>query len=532
MKKYTSELTAFIYIISFTLGLVGYLQTNEFDFISSCYNSLRLFILEFDGSVDNIPFLLNLSRFLSPLILASSIFLALKEYFNIALLNFKIRHLSGHTIVFCNNESDINFIHKKPNTLLVTNILFDGLSLTSENINDIEKVNIEKAEKVILLNDDRTNLSYLREIKKRFSNLKNITLYIRLEDNENVRMFNRFKLNTNFKKELLINPRQLFSREVFLNNPAVDYVNHHKKVPHALISGEYENIKWLIFEMANISHYPSLKNLKVTLIGNKSEKHKKMLIDEFPNIDQIIDFHIIVKSSTSISKEDLSLLDITAIYISEKTLEESQITASHLKRIFYSNKTNSINTCVINFGFGLIDDVYETGAFNSEFNIRYFDYKTLEDLNIIQHLDVYDIIAKSIHNCYNKIYKGTEEWATLSETMKMSNRYQAYHTNIKLGYLGYIVDVNSKADKISITYSESQLGVLAQMEKRRWNAERLLSGWIYGKKGDEFKRLKIHNLLVPWEKLDEKEKQKDRDTVANITNTITALGFSLTKVDE
>ena len=42
-----------------------------------------------------------------------------------------------------------------------------------------------------------------------------------------------------------------------------------------------------------------------------------MLIDEFPNIDKVIDFSTIVKSSTSISKEDLSLLDITAVYISE-----------------------------------------------------------------------------------------------------------------------------------------------------------------------------------------------------------------------
>jgi hypothetical protein len=529
MKKYIVELTAFTYIISFTLGLVGYLQTNEFDFISCCYNSLRLFILEFDGSVDNIPFLLNLSRFLSPLILASSILLALKEYFNMILLNFKIRHLSGHTIVFCNNESDINFIHKKSNTLLVTNVLCDGLLITSENINDIDKVNIEKAEKVILLNDDRTNLTYLKEIKKRFSNLKNITLYIKLEDNENVRMFNRFKLNTNFKKELLINPRQLFSREVFLNNPAVDFVNHHNKVPHGLIYGEYENIKWLIFEMANISHYPSLKNLKVTLIGNESEKQKEMLIDEFPNIDEVIDFSTIVKSCRSISKEDLSLLDITAIYISEKTLEESQITASHLKRIFYSNKTDSINTCVINFGFGLIDDVYETSEFNSEFNIKYFDYKILENLDIIQHLDVYDLIAKSIHDYYKDLYGG-EDWESLSETMKMSNRYQAYHTIIKLGYLGYVVDVDSKSDKISIDYSQSQLDVLAQMEKRRWNAERLLSGWIYGEEKNN--DLKIHNLLVPWEELDEKEKQKDRDTLANITTTITALGFSLYKIDE
>ena len=528
MKKYIAEITAFTYIVSFTLGLIGYLQTNEFDFISCCYNSLRLFILEFDGSTNNIPFLLNVSRFLSPLVLASSIFLALKHYFSDLFLRFRIKNLQNHTIVFCNDESDINFINKESNILLVTNVVCDGLLLTSENINDIDKVNIEKATKVILLNDDTTNLSYLKQIKKRYSNLNNITLYIKLENNENVRMFNRFKLNTNFKKELLINPMQLFSREILLKNPALDYVNHNNKVPHSLISGEYEDIKWLIFEMANIGHYSSLKNLKVTLLGNESERQKMMLVDEFPNIDQVIDFSTIVKSSTSIAIEDLSLSDITAIYIAERTLEESQITATHLKRIFYVANSD-INTCVINFGFGLIDDVYETAAFNSRFNIEFFDYKILESLNIIQHLDVYDIIAKSIHNYYKKLYGG-EDWETLSETIKMSNRYQAYHTNIKLGYLGYVVDINSKADKTSIAYSELQLDVLAQMEKRRWNSERLLSGWIYGEERSD--ELRIHNLLVPWEELDEKEKQKDRDTLANITNTITALGFSLTKGNE
>ena len=110
MKKYIAEITAFTYIVSFTLGLIGYLQTNEFDFISCCYNSLRLFILEFDGSTNNIPFLLNVSRFLSPLVLASSIFLALKHYFSDLFLRFRIKNLQNHTIVFCNDESDIYYL--------------------------------------------------------------------------------------------------------------------------------------------------------------------------------------------------------------------------------------------------------------------------------------------------------------------------------------------------------------------------------------------------------------------------------------
>ena len=55
-----------------------------------------------------------------------------------------------------------------------------------------------------------------------------------------------------------------------------------------------------------------------------------------------------------------------------------------------------------------------------------------------------DLIAKSIHDYYKDIYG--EDWESLSETMKMSNRYQAYHTElVKLGFLGYIVNIGSNA---------------------------------------------------------------------------------------
>ena len=528
LEKYSTELTAFSYMTCFTLGLVGYLQTNEFDFASAFYNSLKLFTLGYD-TVDDIPLILNISRFLSPLVLASSIYIVLKEYLDKILLAFRIKQLTNHTIIFCGTELDVDILDKQGNTLFVTNALCDSLSHPSKNINDIEKVNIKKAKKIILFNDDRTNLTYLKEINKRFPQLKELNIYIKLEENENVRMFNRFKLKTNFKNVILINPRQLFSRQVVLKHPALDYVNDHKQTPHSLISGEYENIKWLIFEMANISHYPSLKNLKVTLVGNQSKDQKKRLIDEFPNIDQVIDISTIVKASNNILKDDISVLDVTAIYISEKTLEESQITASHLKRILHSNTTNSITTCVMNFGLGLIDDIYKTAEFNKNFHINYLDYKMFGDSNIIQHLDLYDGIAKSIHNYFQKLYGG-KDWHNLSESIKMSNRYQAYHTNIKLGYLGYIVDIDSKGNKIDLMYTESQLNVLAKIEKRRWNAERLLGGWIYGEERNN--ELRIHNLLVPWEKLNEIEQQKDRDTILNITNTINSLGYSITKFED
>jgi len=54
----------------------------------------------------------------------------------------------------------------------------------------------------------------------------------------------------------------------------------------------------------------------------------------------------------------------------------------------------------------------------------------------------------------------------------------------------------------------------ANMEHRRWNADRLLSGWTYGKDRDD--ELKIHDNLVDWEDLPDGIKNKDIETINNI----------------
>ena len=58
------------------------------------------------------------------------------------------------------------------------------------------------------------------------------------------------------------------------------------------------------------------------------------------------------------------------------------------------------------------------------------------------------------------------------------------------------------------------LEMLAEAEHERWMQSKLDEGWAYAPKTDRAK--KLHKCLVPWEKLPDKEKEKDRDLVRGI----------------
>jgi len=69
--------------------------------------------------------------------------------------------------------------------------------------------------------------------------------------------------------------------------------------------------------------------------------------------------------------------------------------------------------------------------------------------------------------------------------------------------------------------------LLAEVEHRRWNAEQLLNGWIYGKERNN--ALKIHDNIVPYKKLSEPIKDYDRDAVINIPLILASVGLLVKK---
>lgn len=108
-------------------------------------------------------------------------------------------------------------------------------------------------------------------------------------------------------------------------------------------------------------------------------------------------------------------------------------------------------------------------------------------------------------------------WADLSEDLRESNRQQADHTRIKLRAIGCdLARRDDPADpRLPVKeFTRAEVELMAEMEHRRWNAERWLAGWRYGTPTDKPRRINAN--LVDWASLDHSIQEYDREAVRDI----------------
>ena len=67
-----------------------------------------------------------------------------------------------------------------------------------------------------------------------------------------------------------------------------------------------------------------------------------------------------------------------------------------------------------------------------------------------------------------------------------------------------------------------ELEVISIMEHNRWWADRALNGWQLGPVRNDIQ--KVHPNMVPYDELSEADKQKDRDSVMEMTKILRSEG--------
>jgi hypothetical protein len=140
-------------------------------------------------------------------------------------------------------------------------------------------------------------------------------------------------------------------------------------------------------------------------------------------------------------------------------------------------------------------------------------------------------LARAIHERYRKANAAKRaagdpamaEWESLDEGLKESNRRQADHIPVKLKAAGY--DFAPAAGKARpVKFEPSEIETMARMEHERWVAEKLLAGFTAGARDNA---AKTSPYLVPWDELDAKIKDIDRQAVREIPELLASAGFEI-----
>jgi hypothetical protein len=125
-----------------------------------------------------------------------------------------------------------------------------------------------------------------------------------------------------------------------------------------------------------------------------------------------------------------------------------------------------------------------------------------------------------------KTHNALLPFAELPEDLKEENRLNVYDIPAKLAMSGYVM-IPARSNEPSFTFPGDDLECLAEVEHNRWARSRLDDGWTYAPETNKNK--KQHKCLVPWEKLPEEEKEKDRDMVRGIPVILARAGYAIVK---
>jgi len=134
-------------------------------------------------------------------------------------------------------------------------------------------------------------------------------------------------------------------------------------------------------------------------------------------------------------------------------------------------------------------------------------------------------LAKAIHEKFrqdNAANKDPDDesmraWDDLLDEFRDSNRHQADFIPVQLDAIGCEITTGPPASFTG--FSPGEIAQLAEREHERWEAERRLGGWCFGRVE---KPRHIHHDLLPWLDLDDGTQEYDRNAVKAIPGLLAA----------
>ena len=147
-------------------------------------------------------------------------------------------------------------------------------------------------------------------------------------------------------------------------------------------------------------------------------------------------------------------------------------------------------------------------------------------------------VARAIHEEYIELQKktgGTPEtnpsicpWNELPRRLKESNLRQVEDIWKTLHAIHCTIGLSTNAREPLFVFTANEVEFLAEREHERWVDERIKKGWIFSNVRDY--QQKIHDCIIPWEKLAEAQREKDRNAVRALPGILAKVNLKIIRL--
>ncbi len=549
-KTHQYEIMGVAAIFAFGLGIHGFwtYDSNCNGFFEAVYMSLQLFTLESGVSCDA-PWdsSLNFARYLAVITVGFALIQAVYVFFRRRMRSRKLRRIKNHVVIcglgFKGFHLAKEFLDRGTRVVAIEQDETNRFKLSIEEEDRghvirgnaltpgiLLKAGVENARDLLAgTENDVTNIGVVNVLEGlpigRFPPCRVHVVDERLKQ---MLIDHRLFSESGPIKARMFNQNENAARYVFNRFPPDRSVNVRSTDDpplHILIVGFGRLAQCLLLQAARSGHYANLKKLIVTIVDAAPRIGDLPLEDRgarfcslYPGIDEIVDVRFHPDPVERMASDNFHKLEedapFAAVYSCMENNAENLNLGKRLRRRIKRRETPIVIRLTPYSGLGGM--IEWTGK---NIHVVELDLKVCSERAIIRDEEQNDRLAKAFHEDYLRHardegwFKPEQErfnpWNTLKRTYREANRRAAEHMLIKLRAIGYDTVGVDPAEEIRMTEEDAQR--LARMEKERWTADRRLDGWVYGETRDDAR--KVHNLLIPWEKLPENEKRKDVDSV-------------------
>ncbi len=554
------------------LGTAGFeqLHAQKYDLLDSLYRAITLFA--FGGAVPPpVPTTLQVARILAPILtgyaaVGTLIALSREQAQILGIRLFARGHIiiaglgaSGSCLALALDDRDLRvvIIESDPTNVRLAGAHARGIGVLVGDATDpalLRKAGVRHARHVVALSgNDGTNVDVaaavaLCPVRRRgvitvFVHLRDLDLWRSLAEDAATFGTHPRGLRFEFFNVYATGAQMLLERHRPFPPSADD---GEPRTPHVLIVGLDALAEQLVLRIARLWRSQSLgaaELLRITLAGGSAEEDLDRLRDWYPQLERYCMLDIrpgpiesaAFQSGRAMLDED-GVCDVTQAYV---CLEDEADALAAALALHAAPDTVRVPVVVAvdqaNAGVATVLAA-EGGRFA---NIAPFGLLTEATSPELLLRGTNEVLARAKHEQYvrdelaagNSVERNPSmcAWEELSESMREDNRKFADRIGDKLTAAGCILVPMSlrDPDEPPFAFTDEEVELLARQEHDRWLQAKLEDGWRLGQPRND--ALKLHDQLVKWEELDDRDRDRDRDPVRELPEILELTGFRIAR---
>jgi hypothetical protein len=324
--------------------------------------------------------------------------------------------------------------------------------------------------------------------------------------------------------------------------------------PHIVLVGLGRFGETLLVEMAKRWKKDTLDNtgsrLRVTVVDRVAENKTGSLAVRYPKLESVCDLEAVQLdvNSPEFEKGDFLLArsgrcDVSYVCVCLDDESSALSAALTLHHRLSGRKVPIVVRMAYEAGLGVL--LARQGG-NVEYeNLHAFGLLDRTCRPELLFAGTREVLSRAIHEHYLEEEKAREEqekaagrtpaknpsavsWDELPEDLKHSNRHQASHIGHKLDAVGCFLAPLTDWDADKFEFRVEEVERLAEMEHERFIEERTARGWTRSLGAKDVQEGTSPD-LIPWAKLTDKGRRKDRKTITDLPEVLWIAGFQIVR---